>query len=129
PDGTPYDLDRDGLKVYTPINYKMQQHAVAAQKEWMTRLQREFDKQWKRRNAFTGKNANLLVTGMRRSDRYRVLKEEGLSEDQIRKEFDKKVPMTLFTWKGNVDTVMTPMDSIKYNKLFLRNAMMSMEPK
>lgn len=129
PDGTPYDLDRDGLKVYTPINYKMQQHAEAAQKEWMTRLQREFDKQWKRRNAFTGKNANLLVTGMRRSDRYRVLKEEGLSEDQIRKEFDKKVPMTLFTWKGNVDTVMTPMDSIKYNKLFLRNAMMSMEPK
>src|SRR5690606_25220736 len=70
PDGTPYDLDRDGLKVYTPINYTMQQYAEEAQKEWMTRLQNEFDKQWRRRNAFTGKNANLLVTGMKRSDRY-----------------------------------------------------------
>lgn len=128
PDGTPYDLDRDGLKVYTPINYKMQQYAEEAQKEWMKRLQNEFDKQWRRKNAFTGKNANLLRTGMKRSDRYRVLKAEGLSEEQIRKEFDKKVPMNLFTWKGSVDTVMSPMDSIKYTKLFLRNAMMSMEP-
>ncbi|VTP90916.1 transglycosylase domain-containing protein [Sphingobacterium daejeonense] len=128
PDGTPYDLDRDGLKIYTPINYKMQQYAEEAQKEWMRRLQNEFDKQWRRRNAFTGDNAKLLVRGMKRSDRYRVLKAEGLSEDQIKKEFDKKVPMNLFTWKGSVDTVMTPMDSIKYTKLFLRNAMVSMEP-
>jgi len=129
PDGTPYDLDRDGLKIYTPINYKMQQYAEDAQKEWMTRLQREFDKQWKRRNAFTGKNANLLITGMKRSDRWHTLKAEGMAEDQIKKEFEKKVPMTLFTWKGSVDTVMTPLDSIKYTKLFLRNAMMAMEPK
>ncbi|GAA4132548.1 transglycosylase domain-containing protein [Sphingobacterium kyonggiense] len=129
PDGTPYDLDRDGLKIYTPINYKMQQYAEDAQKEWMTRLQREFDKQWKRRNAFTGKNANLLITGMKRSDRWHTLKSEGMTEDQIKKEFEKKVPMTLFTWKGSVDTVMTPLDSIKYTKLFLRNAMMAMEPK
>src|SRR5690606_12531728 len=129
PDGTPYDLDRDGLKIFTPINYKMQQHAEEAQKEWMTRLQREFDKQWKRRNAFTGKNANLLEQGMKRSDRYIALKAEGLSDAQIRKEFDKKVQMNLFTWKGNIDTTMTPMDSIRYTKLFLRNAMMAMEPK
>ncbi len=128
PDGTPYDLDRDGLKVYTPINYKMQTYAEEAQKEWMKRLQNEFDKQWKRRDAFTGKNANLLITGMKRSDRYRVLKAEGMSEQDIKKEFDKKVPMNIFTWKGAVDTVMTPMDSIKYTKLFLRNAVMSMEP-
>jgi len=128
PDGTPYDLDRDGLKIYTPINFKMQQYAEEAQKEWMKRLQNEFDKQWKRRNAFTGKNANLLVRGMKRSDRYRVLKAEGLSEEQIKKDFEKKVPMNLFTWKGSVDTVMTPMDSIRYTKLFLRNAMVSMEP-
>ena len=129
PDGTPYDLDRDGLKVYTPISYKMQQYAEEAQKEWMTKLQREFDKQWKRRNAFTGKNANLLKTGMRRSDRYHTLKSEGYSEEEILKDFNKKVQMNLFTWKGNIDTVMTPMDSIKYTKLFLRNAMMAMEPK
>ncbi|MFZ4261754.1 transglycosylase domain-containing protein [Sphingobacterium sp. HJSM2_6] len=128
PDGTPYDLDRDGLKVYTPINYNMQVHAEEAQKEWMKRLQNEFDKQWKRKNAFTGDNAKLLITGMKRSDRYRGLKADGMTEEEIKKNFNKKVPMNLFTWKGNVDTVMTPMDSIKYTKLFLRNALVSMEP-
>src|SRR5690606_400441 len=78
---------------------------------------------------FKGDNAKLLISGMRRSDRYRMLKEGGMSEEQIKEEFNKKVPMTLFTYAGNVDTVMTPMDSIRYNKLFLRNALMSMEPK
>src|SRR5690606_33550200 len=97
-------------------------------KEWMQTLQNEFDKQWKRRNAFAGENAKLLETGMKRSDRYRMLKGDGLSEADIKKAFHTKVPMTLFTWKGNIDTVMTPMDSIKYNKLLLRNAMMAMEP-
>ncbi|MBD1423621.1 penicillin-binding protein 1A [Sphingobacterium chuzhouense] len=128
-DGTPYDLDRDGLKVYTPINYAMQQYAEEAQKEWMERLQRDFDRQYRNSDPFKGENAKLLVSGMRRSDRYRVLKETGMSEEEIKQEFNKKVPMTLFTYKGNVDTVMTPMDSIRYNKLFLRNAVMSMEPK
>lgn len=128
PDGTPYDLDRDGLKVYTPINYTMQQYAEEAQKEWMKRLQGEFDKQWSQRDAFTGENAKLLDIGMKRSDRYRVLKADGYSESEIREEFDKKVPMELFTWEGNVDTTMTPMDSVRYMKLFLRNSMMAMEP-
>ncbi|GGH22447.1 penicillin-binding protein [Sphingobacterium alkalisoli] len=127
-DGSPYDLDKDGLRIYTPINYNMQQYAEEAQKEWMQTLQKEFDKQWKRRNAFNGDNAKLLESGMKQSDRYRVLKNEGLSEADIKKAFNTKVPMTLFTWKGNIDTVMTPMDSIKYNKLLLRNAMMAMEP-
>ncbi|NGM66286.1 penicillin-binding protein 1A [Sphingobacterium sp. SGR-19] len=128
-DGTPYDLDRDGLKVYTPINYAMQQYAEEAQREWMEKLQRDFDRQYRNSDPFKGENAKLLVSGMRRSDRYRVLKEAGMSEEEIKQEFNKKVPMTLFTYKGNVDTVMTPMDSIRYNKLFLRNAVMSMEPK
>lgn len=128
-DGTPYDLDRDGLKVYTPLNFAMQQYAEEAQKEWMAKLQRDFDKQHKRVDPFKGDNAKLLTSGMRRSDRYRMLKEDGMSEEEIKKEFDKKVPMTLFTYKGNVDTLMTPMDSIRYNKLFLQNAVMSMEPK
>lgn len=128
-DGTPYDLDRDGLKIYTPINYSMQQYAEQAQREWMQKLQTDFDKQHKRVDPFTGKNANLLVTGMRRSDRYRMLKDAGMSEAEIKKNFNEKVPMTIFTYKGNVDTVMTPLDSIRYNKLFLQNAVMSMEPK
>ncbi|WP_086947236.1 penicillin-binding protein 1A [Sphingobacterium sp. JB170] len=128
-DGTPYDLDRDGLRVYTPINFAMQEHAESAQKEWMEKLQRDFDKQYKNIDPFKGKNANLLVTGMRRSDRYRTLKDDGLSEEQIKLEFQKKVPMSVFTYKGSVDTIMSPMDSIRYNKLFLQNAVMSMEPK
>ncbi len=127
-DGTPYDLDRDGLKIYTPINYKMQQYAEEAQKEWMQKLQFEFDKQWRRRDAFTGDNAKLLQSGMKRSDRYREMKSNGASEDEIKKAFNTKTPMTIFSWKGNVDTTMTPMDSIKYNKLILRNSMMAMEP-
>lgn len=127
-DGTPYDLDRDGLKIYTPINYKMQQYAEEVQKEWMTEMQARFDKQWSRSNAFAGDNAKLLITGMKRSDRYRILKNDGLSEEEIKKEFDKPVDMTLFSWQGDIDTVMSPMDSIRYNKLVLRNSMMSMNP-
>lgn len=128
PDGTPYDLDRDGLRIYTPINYVMQQYAEDAQKEWMSKLQRDFNREWQRRDAFQGDNARLLTTGMRRSDRYRMLKDAGMSEGDITKEFEKPVSMTIFTWEGNVDTVMTPMDSIRYTKLILRNAMMAMEP-
>lgn len=128
PDGTPYDLDRDGLRVFTPINYKMQQYAEEAQKEWMSKLQREFNNEWRRRDAFTGENAELLTRGMKRSDRYKMLKNEGLSDDDIKKEFQKAIPMNLFTWNGSVDTVMTPLDSIRYTKLVLRNAMMAMEP-
>jgi len=127
-DGTAYDLDRDGLRVYTPINYAMQQYAEAAQKEWMQKLQRDFDRQYRNTDPFKGDNARLLVSGMRRSDRYRTLKAAGMSEGQIRKAFAEKVPMSLFTYQGNVDTVMSPMDSVRYNKLFLRNALMSMEP-
>jgi penicillin-binding protein 1A len=129
PDGTPYDLDRDGLKIYTTINMSMQQYAEDSQKEWMKQLQSKFAAQWKNRDPFKGDKAKLLVSGMKRTDRYRILKEEGLNEDEIKKAFNVKVPMNIFTWKGSVDTMMTPMDSIKYNKLMLRNAMMSMEPK
>jgi len=127
-DGTAYDLDRDGLRIYTPINYDMQRYAEAAQKEWMQKLQRDFDRQYRNADPFKGDNARLLVSGMRRSDRYRDLKRAGLSEEQIKKSFGEKVPMTLFTYAGNVDTLMSPMDSIRYSKLFLRNAVMSMEP-
>ncbi|WP_293901573.1 MULTISPECIES: transglycosylase domain-containing protein [unclassified Sphingobacterium] len=129
PDGTPYDLDRDGLKIYTTINMSMQQYAEDSQREWMKQLQSKFAAQWKNRDPFKGDKAKLLISGMKRSDRYRILKEEGLNEDEIKKAFNVKVPMNIFTWKGSVDTMMTPMDSIKYNKLMLRNAMMSMEPK
>lgn len=127
-DGTPWDLDRDGLRIYTTINSKMQRYAEEAQKEWMKTVQASFDRQWKTRDPFRGDKAKLLETGMKRSDRYRMLKQAGKSEAEIKKDFDTPVPMTIFTWDGDKDTTMTPMDSIRYNKLILRNSFMSMEP-
>lgn len=127
-DGTPYNFDRDGLKIYTTIDSRMQSHAEEAQKEWLQQLQQDFNKQLGRQDPFKDYQM-LLDQGMKRSDRYYWLKQDGLSQDEIKKEFDKPVDMTIFSWKGELDTVMTPMDSIRYNKLILRNSLMSMEPK
>lgn len=126
-DGTPYDLDRDGLRIYTTINSKMQRYAEEAQREYMKELQQQFNRHWKGMNPFKG-NENLILQGMRRSDRYISLKEDGLSEEEIKKNFTVPVKMEIFSWKGNIDTTMTPMDSIKYYKMFLRNSMMAMNP-
>ena len=127
PDGTPYDLDRDGLRIYTTINSKMQRYAEEAQREYMKELQRQFNRHWKGMNAFKG-NENLIIQGMRRADRYISLKGEGYTEEDIKKSFNTPVKMEIFSWKGNIDTTMTPMDSIKYYKMFLRNSMMAMDP-
>ena len=127
PDGTPYDLDRDGLRIYTTINSKMQRYAEQAQREYMKDLQRQFNRHWKGMNAFKG-NENLIIQGMRRADRYISLKGEGYTEEDIKKSFNTPIKMEIFSWKGNIDTTMTPMDSIKYYKMFLRNSMMAMDP-
>ncbi|TKC00225.1 penicillin-binding protein 1A [Pedobacter cryophilus] len=126
-DGTPYDLDRDGLRVYTTINSKMQKYAEEAQRTYMKDLQQQFNKHWKGMNPFKGNEA-LLTQGMRRSDRYINLKESGKTESEIKEEFNTPVKMEIFSWRGNIDTTMTPMDSIKYYKMFLRNSMMAMDP-
>src|SRR5690606_11929954 len=83
-DGTLWDLDRDGLRIYTTINSKMQQYAEEAQKEWMKTVQASFDRQWKNRDPFRGEKAKLLETGMKRSDRYRMLKQAGKTEAEIK---------------------------------------------
>jgi penicillin-binding protein 1A len=127
-DGSSYDLDRDGLRIYTSINSKMQRYAEEAQREYMKTLQQEFNRHWKGRNPFKG-NENLINQGMKRSDRYRALKEEGLSESEIKENFETPAAMEIFSWKGNIDTVMKPIDSIKYYKMILRNSMMAMDPK
>ncbi|RXF67139.1 transglycosylase domain-containing protein [Arcticibacter tournemirensis] len=126
-DDTPYDLDRDGLKIYTTINSHMQKYAEEAQSEYIRTLQTQFNRVWKGRNPFKGEAEILLEQGMKRSDRYKSLKDEGLTEGDILKAFNTPVKMNVFSWKGNIDTVMTPMDSIKYYKLMLRNALVSIE--
>ena len=127
PDGTPYDLDRDGLRIITTLNYDMQVYAEEAQKEYMKILQASFLKSWKGRNPFKGKEMQI-EQGVKRSDRYKSLQLEGKSEEEIKEDFNTPVKLTIFTWKGNIDTVMKPIDSVKYYKMLLRNAMMAMDP-
>lgn len=125
--GVPYDLDRDGLKIYTTLNYDMQIYAEEAQKEYMKVLQASFDKSWKGRNPFKG-NEMQIEQGIKRSDRYKALQMEGKSEEEIKKDFNTPTRLTIFTWRGNIDTLMKPVDSVKYYKMLLRNAMMAMDP-
>jgi len=127
PDGTPYDLDRDGLKIYTTLNYDMQVYAEEAQKEYMKILQAQFINSWKGRNPFKDKTLQI-EQGIKRSDRYKALKLEGKSEEEIRKDFNTPTELSIFTWKGNIDTTMKPIDSVRYYKMLLRNAMMTMDP-
>jgi penicillin-binding protein 1A len=129
-DNTPYDLDRDGLKIYTTINYQMQEYAEQAQKEYMRDLQNQFNAHWKGRSLWKMVDhfKDILDQGMKRSDRYRMLKQDGKSDEEIKTDFNTPARMNLFTWKGNIDTTMKPIDSIVYTKLILRNAMMSMDP-
>lgn len=127
-DGTPYDLDRDGLRIYTTIDSRMQKYAEESQKEYLKQLQKEFNQQWRGKNPFKGVEF-LITDGMKRSDRYRQLSEDGFSEDEIRENFNTPTKMSIFTWRGDIDTLMRPIDSVRYYKMVLRNAVMSMEPK
>ena len=133
-DGTPYNIYRDGLRIYTTIDSRMQRYAEEAVKEFMGKeLQPMFYKHWKgQKNApFSNVTADeidhILLTSMKRTDRYRSLKNEGMPEDSIRAEFDRPVRMTVFSWDGPIDTVMTPMDSIRYYKWFLQASLISIE--
>ena len=138
PDGTKYNLDKDGLKIYTPIDAKMQQYAQEAVVEHLSKnLQPAFDRElkWKRRKPFDNSVPadviDLIMKQARRwSDRYRMMKQGGASEREILESFDKPVDMRVFAWndKGYIDTTMTPNDSIRYYKSFIRAGLMALEP-
>lgn len=134
PDGSSYDIYRDGLKIHTTIDSRMQKHAEDAVDEHMKNLQAEFFKQHqKNKNApfyrLTEDETNgILNRAMRNSERWRIMKEQGKNENEIIKSFDVKTDMRVFTWNGEKDTLMTPMDSIRYYKHFLRTGIISMEP-
>ena len=133
-DGKPYNIYRDGLRIYTTIDSRMQQYAEDAVREFMGKeLQPMFYNHWKgQKNApFSNVTADqidhILETSMKRTERYRLLKNEGMGLDSIKAEFDKPVPMTVFSWNGPIDTVMSPMDSIRYYKWFLQASLVSIE--
>jgi penicillin-binding protein 1A len=137
-DGTPYDLDRDGLRIYTTINYKMQRYAEEAITEHLGKdLQPAFWRELKyRRNppfmADTDKSVieKNMQQARRWSDRNRMMKASGCSDAEIEASFEKPVKMRVFTWNapGYKDTTLTPNDSIRYYKSFFRAAFMAIEP-
>jgi len=137
-DGSRYNLDRDGLRIYTTINYKMQQYAEEAVEEHLGKdLQKSFwrDIRWKKNRPFSDdidkETIDMLMKQARRwSDRYRIMKNDGASDSEIWKSFSVPVKMRVFSWnkKGYIDTVMTPDDSIRYYKSHLRAAFMAIEP-
>lgn len=124
-----YNLYKDGLKIYTTINSKIQQYAEDAVSRHIKEMQGKFYSHWKGRTPW-GELKELITAGMKRSDRYRALKKEGRSEKEIEKAFNTPVKMKIFSWsRGEVDTVMSPLDSIKYYKNFMQCGFMSMDPR
>ncbi len=126
--GRPYNLYTDGLRIYTTINSKMQKYAEEAMAMHLKDLQKKFNEHWKGLEPWEGHN-EIITDAMKRSDRYIALKAAKVNDKEIDKIFKKKTDMTVFTWHGEVDTSMSPLDSIRYYKKFLQCGFMSMEPK
>ena len=133
-DGSDYDIYKDGLKIYTTIDSRMQLHAEEAVTAHMANLQEEFFKQAKDNknapfvNISAAETDKILKQAMKSSNRWSVMKSMDKSEEEIIKSFSEKTKMTVFSWKGDRDTIMTPLDSIRYYKHFLQSGLMAMEP-
>lgn len=138
PDGSRYDLYNDGLKIYTTIDSRMQRYAEEAVNEHMSSLQQQFFREKRgsstapytsnRNELSDAMRAKLIKNAMRQSERGRIARLRGLSDAEFEREFNTPTEMTVFTYNGAVDTVMTPRDSILYAKSFLRTGFMSMDP-
>ncbi|MXO07362.1 penicillin-binding protein 1A [Flavobacterium sp. HBTb2-11-1] len=134
PDGSEYDIYKDGLKIYTTIDSRMQQYAEEAVAAHMKNLQEQFFIDMKNNknapfvNITQAETDRIMMQAMKNSVRWAQMKEMDKSEDDIIASFKVKTKMRVFTWKGERDTVMTPLDSIRYYKHFLQSGLMSMEP-
>lgn len=134
PDGSDYDIYKDGLKIYTTIDSRMQLHAEEAVTAHMANLQEEFFSQSKGNknapfvNISSVETQRILNQAMKSSSRWAVMKSMDKSDEEIIKSFSEKTKMTVFSWKGEKDTIMTPLDSIRYYKHFLQSGLMAMEP-
>lgn len=135
PDGTPYDIYKDGLKIYTTIDMRMQNYGEQAVEEHLTTLQKQFLAQpgyvdgavWKRKGAVN----TILLTAIKTSDRYQMLTiGQDMNHEQAMKEMAKPIKMRVFAWNAHryIDTVMSPIDSVKYMKLFLQAGFAAMDP-
>ena len=136
-DGSPYNVYSDGLKVFTTIDSRMQKYAEEAVYQHVARyLQPAFDKENKPKpsSPYSDKLTpqqirNILNRSITQSERWRTMKAAGCTPDEIKEAFRKKIEMTVFTYHGDIDTLMSPLDSIRYYKGFLRSGFMSMDPK
>ncbi len=139
--GEKYDVYRDGLKIHTTIDTRMQRYAEAAVREHLADLQKEFNKHWKGRIPWSGMAAGsnpvfkdqamTINHAIKQTDRYRKMVMNDLPEDSIRAAFTRPVRMKVFSWEApdfSKDTVMTPLDSVTYYKWFLRSALMALDP-
>jgi len=131
----PYNIYKDGLKIYTTIDSRMQNYAEEAVYDHMNDLQKMFSKEClNKKNAPFAWNVSkqeiegIMNSSVKRSDRYRQLKEDGLSHEKIIEIFHKPVPMRVYSLRGDIDTILSPYDSIKYYKSFLQTGFMAMEP-
>ena len=132
-DGSNYNIYKDGLKIYTTIDSRMQRYAEEAVREHLALdLQPAFDRHWK---GYTNapfslekeEVESLMELSMKRSERYRKMRNAGISMDSIKRNFKTPTEMTVFSWDGPIDTIMTPMDSMRYYKSFLQSSLMSVE--
>ncbi len=139
PDGSYYDIYTDGLKIHTTIDSRMQRYAEDAVDEHMKELQKAFFREKKgvvgapyttnREELPRAQLDRLITTAVKQSDRYRLMHKAGISEADIEKAFNTPIEMSIFSYEGPTDTIMTPRDSILYHKHFLRTGMMSMDPR
>jgi len=128
-DGSSYDIHEDGLKVYTTIDPNLQRYAEQAVAEYMPELQEQFYKEWKYKEPWHENEKAFLTRAMKRTERYRVLKRvNDWPIDKIEENFNTPRQMTVFTWNGETDTLLSPMDSIKHYKKILRSGLMAMDP-
>lgn len=134
PNGESYNIYRDGLKIYVTLDSRLQKNAEEAMAEHLTNLQRIFFKQQKKNKTAPFYDLeeeqieSTMLSAMKRTDRWRKMKKNGASVKDIKASFYVETPMKIFSWKGDIDTVMTPYDSIRYNKFILQSGLLSTDP-
>jgi penicillin-binding protein 1A len=126
-DGEKYNLYTDGLKIYTPLHYQMQEYANAAVEKHMQALQETFNQYWRKSNPW-GRRSSLIYNELKKSKRYKSLVAEGKSEEEIKKIVETPIEMEVFDWKGDKTVTLSPLDSIKYYMRFLHSGFLAIEP-
>ena len=127
PDGTSYNLFTDGLKIYTTIDSRLQEYAEQSVTRQMADIQKQFFEHWGKTKPWKGEEG-IITDAVRRSHRYKQLKEQGFSEDAIEEVFNTRIPMRLFTWDGEKEIEASPLDSVKHHLQYLNAGFLAMDP-